>query len=99
MLNSYQNRMSTCRITRTFTEHGRIPIPGTEADAILENAGIYDGLTANRAETKEAVKAVALCLPSVWQAFLHARRQSTRPRISRGTLFRHRNQPRLFLLG
>ena len=58
---------------KTITEYGRIQIPASEVERILETAGIYNGLPP-RAKAKADAKQVAASMANVWTQFLAARR-------------------------
>ena len=65
---------------KAITEHGRILIPAAEIDAILQTAGVYDGLKPKLVKTKAEIKNLVPRLQNAWQSFLAARRQSTQPK-------------------
>lgn len=64
---------------KAITEHGRILIPAAEVDAILQTAGVYDGMKPKPIKTKETIKALAPHLGNAWQNFLSVRRQAKQP--------------------
>lgn len=64
---------------KAITEHGRILIPAAEVVAILEKAGIYDGLKPKPVKTKREIQAFAPQFPNAWRSFLASRRQPNQP--------------------
>lgn len=63
---------------KAITDHGRVLIPAAETDAVLQKAGIYDGIKLKVVKTKSEIQALAPQLSNAWRTFLVARRQLNR---------------------
>jgi hypothetical protein len=59
---------------KAITQYGRILIPAAEVEAILKQAGIYDGIRVKLPKTKTKVQNIIPRLPSAWEGYLAARK-------------------------
>lgn len=61
---------------KAITEFGRIQIPASEVERVLETAGVYEGLPQKVARTKSEIQELRPKMGGAWQTYLERRRES-----------------------